>query len=110
MANSANDLTPASAGQAAPDYGAMAMIRRLLAEQGVKHWRRYASAFILMAIAAAATSASAYLIGSVVNAAYVSKNFQAILLLSVLAFLLFATKGLATYGQAVILQRIGNAI
>jgi ATP-binding cassette subfamily B protein len=110
MANSANDLTTASAGRAAPDYGAAAMIRRLLAEEGVKHWRRYVNAFILMAISAAATSASAYLIGSVINAAYVSKNFRNIVLLSLLSFLLFAIKGIATYGQAVILQRIGNAI
>jgi ABC-type multidrug transport system fused ATPase/permease subunit len=110
MASSANDVTAAPAGQAVPDYGTAAIIRRLLAEEGLKHWRRYLNAFILMAIAAAATSASAYLIGSVINAAYVAKNFQNIVLLSVLSFLLFATKGLATYGQAVILQRIGNAI
>ena len=110
MASSANDVTAAPAGQAVPDYGTAAIIRRLLAEEGLKHWRRYLNAFILMAIAAAATSASAYLIGSVINAAYVAKNFQSIVLLSVLSFLLFATKGLATYGQAVILQRIGNAI
>jgi ATP-binding cassette subfamily B protein len=101
-------VTAAPAGQ--PDYGTAAIIGRLLAEEGLKHWRRYLNAFILMAIAAAATSASAYLIGSVINAAYVAKNFQNIVLLSVLSFLLFATKGLATYGQAVILQRIGNAI
>jgi ATP-binding cassette subfamily B protein len=110
MASSADDVTAAPAGQAVPDYGTAAIIRRLLAEEGLKHWRRYLNAFILMAIAAATTSASAYLIGSVINAAYVAKNFQNIVLLSVLSFLLFATKGLATYGQAVILQRIGNAI
>src|SRR5262245_34796712 len=104
MANSANDLTRDSAGRPARDYGTTAMIRRLLAEEGLKHWRRYARAFVLMAISAAATSASAYLIGSVINAAYVAKNFQSILWLSVLSFLLFAIKGFATYGHAVILQ------
>jgi ATP-binding cassette subfamily B protein len=86
------------------------MIRRLIAEEGFKHWRRYVRAFMLMAVSAAATSASAYLIGSVINAAYVAKNFQSILWLSILSFVLFAIKGLATYGHAVILQRIGNAI
>jgi ATP-binding cassette subfamily B protein len=110
MANSADDVTAAPAGHAVPNYGTAAIIRRLLVEQGSQHWRRYVRAFVLMAISAAATSASAYLIGSVINAAYVAKNFQSILLLSVLSFLLFAIKGLATYGQAVILQRIGNAI
>jgi ABC-type multidrug transport system fused ATPase/permease subunit len=115
MADPADDLPADSRGLSveghpAPDYGTGTMIRRLLADEGLKHWRRYLGAFILMAIAAGATSASAYLIGSVINAAYVNKDFQAILLLSLLAFILFSIKGLAAYGQAVILQRIGNAI
>jgi ABC-type multidrug transport system fused ATPase/permease subunit len=115
MADSTNDLTadsrgPSVGGRPAPDYGTMTMIRRLLAEEGLQHWRRYVSAFILMGIAAAATSAWASLIGTVINAAYISKDFRAILVLSLLAFVLFAIKGLATYGQAVILQRIGNAV
>jgi len=115
MADSSNDLTADSRGESVGggpprDYGTGALIRRLLAEEGLKHWRRYVSAFVLMAIAAGATSASAYLIGSVINAAYIEKNLRAILLLSLLSFVLFAIKGIATYGQAVILQRIGNAI
>jgi ABC-type multidrug transport system fused ATPase/permease subunit len=115
MADPANDLTadsrgPSVGGRSSANYGTTAMIRRLLAEEGLKHWRRYVYAFILMGIAAAATSASAYLIGSVINAAYISKDFRAILLLSLLAFVLFTIKGLASYGQAVILQRIGNAV
>lgn len=115
MADPAHDLTadsrgPSVGGQPAANYGTWPLIRRLLAEEGLQYWRRYVNAFILMAISAAATSTSAYLIGSVINAAYINKDFRAILLLSLAAFVLFAIKGLATYGQAVILQQIGNAI
>ncbi len=53
-------------------YGTFALIRRLLAEQGLVHWRKYAFAFSLMAISAACTALSAYLIGDVINQAYVN--------------------------------------
>ncbi len=91
-------------------YGAYALVRRLLIEQGMPHWRRYLIAFVLMAIAAGGTAFSAYLIGTVVNEAYISRNFPGIVLLGGLTVALFATKGVATYGFSVILARIGNRI
>jgi ATP-binding cassette, subfamily B, bacterial MsbA len=91
-------------------YAALDLIRRLLAEQGLTHWRKYALAFVLMGIAAACTGLSAYLIGNVVNQAYVNHNLAGIITLGLLTMALFTTKGLATYGQSVILSRIGNRI
>ncbi|MGP0095311.1 MAG: ABC transporter ATP-binding protein [Xanthobacteraceae bacterium] len=93
-----------------PDYNAVALIRRLLTEQGMSHWQRYVTALVLMGIVAGCTALSAYLIGSVINAAYVSRNFSAIAALGGVTVVLFATKGLATYGQAVIMSKIGNRI
>jgi subfamily B ATP-binding cassette protein MsbA len=93
-----------------PDYGALALIRRLLTEQGIGHWKRYLMALVLMGIVAACTALSAYLIGTVINAAYVSRNFSAIAALGGLTVVLFTVKGLATYGQAVIMSKIGNRI
>ena len=94
----------------AVNYGTTAMVRRLIAEQGLQHWQSYLAAFVLMAIAAGATAFTAYLIGDLINAAYVSKSFPTIVWMSVLAFVAFTAKGAATYGQSVIMQRIGNAI
>jgi ATP-binding cassette subfamily B protein len=94
----------------ADPHGAIALIRRLLAEHGRKHWKRYAFAFLLMGISAACTALSAYLIGDVINQAYINRNFQAIAVLGVLTVVLFSIKGAATYGQAVLLSRIGNRI
>ena len=50
-------------------YGAAVLIRRLILEQGRTYWRRYLAAFTLMAVAAATTAGSAYLLGEVINQA-----------------------------------------
>ena len=91
-------------------YRPIALIRRLLTEQGVVHWRKYAVAFVLMAISAACTALSAYLIGDVINQAYVNHNLTGILILGGITAALFTIKGLATYGHSVLLSHIGNRI
>jgi subfamily B ATP-binding cassette protein MsbA len=91
-------------------YRVTALIKRLFLEQGLLHWRRYVVAFALMGLAAAATALSAYLIGDVINEAYINKNFPGIVFLGGVTAALFITKGLATYGHSVMLARIGNRI
>jgi ATP-binding cassette, subfamily B, bacterial MsbA len=91
-------------------YGAAILIRRLVLEQGAAYWRRYLTAFVLMAIAAGATSLSAYILGQAVNQAYIAKNVPGIALCSAAIVVLFLVKGLSTYGQTLILSKIGNAI
>jgi len=59
-------------------YGAAILIRRLIMEQGTTYWRRYLTAFVLMGVAAGATSLSAYILGQAVNQAYVAKNVPGI--------------------------------
>src|SRR3954466_9444338 len=86
------------------------LVRRLLFEQALGQWRRYAAAFALMAAAAGATALSAYLIGNVINAAYVDKNLPGIIVLALVTAVLFLVKALATYGHTVMLSRIGNRI
>src|SRR5947208_13465209 len=94
----------------AEPYGAPAMIRRLLTEHALRHRKLYIFAFSMMGIAALCTALSAYLLGDVVNQAYVHKNFHALVLVGCAAFGIFALKGAATYGQQVIMMRIGNRI
>ncbi|HET9715827.1 MAG TPA: ABC transporter ATP-binding protein [Pseudolabrys sp.] len=91
-------------------YSAYRLVRRLLTEQGLAHWRTYLIAFTLMALAAACTAFSAYLIGDVINQAYVNRNLTGIVILGAITVALFAVKGLATYGHSVVLSRIGNRI
>src|SRR5579863_720241 len=91
-------------------YGAAILIRRLVMEQGAAYWRRYLLAFALMGISAATTAGSAYLLGEVINQAYVDKNIRGIALLSGVTIVIFMLKGAATYGHTVILSQISNAI
>src|ERR1700753_3780295 len=91
-------------------YGAAILIRRLITEQGMTYWRRYLMAFALMAVSAATTAGSAYLLGQVINQAYVDKNVRGIAILSGITVVIFIIKGAATYGHQVILSKISNAI
>jgi ATP-binding cassette subfamily B protein len=91
-------------------YRAPTLIRRLLTEQGLVHWRKYVIAFALMAVAAGCTAFSAYLIGDVINQAYVNRSLPGIIVLGAITVVLFSVKGLATYGHSVMLSRIGNRI
>ena len=91
-------------------YSALPLIRRLLTEQGLVHWRKYAIAFTLMAVAAGCTAFSAYLIGDVINQAYVNRSLTGIIVIGAITVVLFSMKGLATYGHSVMLSRIGNRI
>src|SRR3954467_7219282 len=91
-------------------YGAAILIRRLVMEQGFVYWRRYVTAFALMGVSAGATAGSAYILGQVINQAYIDKNVTGIAILSGVTVVLLFIKGLATYGHTVILSKISNAI
>jgi ATP-binding cassette subfamily B protein len=89
---------------------ARVLIRRLLTEQALSQWKRYAMAFALMAVAAGATALGAYLIGNVINAAYVDKNLPGIIVLALVTAVIFLVKALSTYGSSVMMAKIGNRI
>jgi ATP-binding cassette, subfamily B, bacterial MsbA len=91
-------------------YAAAVLIRRLVMEQGAAYWRRYLSAFLLMGVAAGATSLSAYVLGEAINKAYVDKNVPGIAIFSGIILLLFIVRGIAIYAQTVTLSKISNAI
>jgi ATP-binding cassette subfamily B protein len=94
-----------------PDqYSTLVLVRRLLVDEALVHWRRYAIASLLMLVAAAGTALSAYLLGTMTNEAYVNRNFQGIVIIGIIAMAIFATKGMATYGSTVMLTSIGNRI
>ncbi|OKO71515.1 ABC transporter ATP-binding protein [Bradyrhizobium sp. NAS96.2] len=91
-------------------YGAAILIRRLVTEQGITYWRRYLTAFALMAVAAGSTAAATYVLGQVINQAYVDKNIPGIAMFAGVTVVLLFIKGVATYGHMVILSKISNAI
>jgi ATP-binding cassette, subfamily B, bacterial MsbA len=92
------------------DYSTYSLVRRLLVDEALVHWPRYTLAFALMAISAAATALTAYLLGSMTNEAYVNHNYHGIVVIGMIAMVIFAAKGFATYGSTVTLSWIGNSI
>jgi ATP-binding cassette, subfamily B, bacterial MsbA len=91
-------------------YPTFPLLRRLVVDEAFVHWPRYVAALVLMAIMAGATAFSAYLLGTMINAAYVQKNYREIVAIGVLSMLIFVVKAFATYGSAVMVSWIGNRI
>ncbi len=92
-----------------PD-GSVQLIKRLVLENARQYARRYAIAFVFMALVAASTAASAWIMKDVINEVFINRDQQMIYLIAAAVMIIFTVKGIATYGQTVILSRIGNAI
>jgi ATP-binding cassette, subfamily B, bacterial MsbA len=91
-------------------YSARVLLQRLLVDEALGHWPRYTVAIALSVIVAGATALPVYLIGTMVNAADVEKNYRKIVTIGVLTMLIFMVRALATYGSSVVLSWIGNRI
>lgn len=89
---------------------AQIIVPRVIKTDGRKHARRYALAFFFMFVVAAATGLTAYMMEPIVNRIFMEKNYSAIWLLGGGLMLVFLIKGLATYGQAVTLAKVGARI
>src|SRR5258707_13989437 len=63
-------------------HGAAILIRRLIMEQAAAYWRRYLTAFALMADSAGATAGSAYILRQVINQGSAAQNLPGIAILS----------------------------
>ena len=87
-----------------------ATLRRLLTDQGSKHWKGYIFAFAMMGLIALTTSLSAWIIGQIVNKIFVGRDLKAVWEITAAIVAIYTVKGLATYGQQVILSRVGNSI
>ncbi|WP_018633098.1 ABC transporter ATP-binding protein [Neomegalonema perideroedes] len=86
------------------------LIARLLRENLPKHKVDYAKAFLCMALVAASTAASAWIMRDVIDEIFVAKNLTALWWVSGFVAAAFLVKGFASYGQAAILARVGNAV
>ena len=86
------------------------VLRRLLTDQGSKHWKGYLFAFAMMGLIAATTSLSAWIIGKIINEVFVGRRLAAVWEITAAIVVIYTVKGLATYGQQVVMSRIGNSI
>jgi len=88
----------------------IAMILRVLKDHGRQHLAAYLLAGLLMAVAAAATALSAYLLKPVLDHMVEANGLEALELLPLSIAGLFLVRGLATYCYLVLLARTGNRI
>ena len=85
-------------------------LRRLFADQGVKHWKGYLLAFALSLVVSAMTTMSAWIMKDVVNQVYVARSVSAVWFLGGAIIVIFTVKGFSAYGQAITLSQIANSI
>ncbi|MBP2237121.1 ATP-binding cassette subfamily B protein [Sinorhizobium kostiense] len=86
------------------------ILRRTIAENGRDHIGGYAFAILCLAVVATTTGFTAWIMEIVVNEAFANKRADIVLLICGAIFFAFLLRGLATYGQAVALSKIGNNI
>ena len=104
MSGPADQFTPAD------EQTAIQLIRRLVTEYGARALEELCGRLRAHGDRGGLHGACAYLMGNVVNEAYVDRSFPGIVSLGLLTMAIFAIKGAASYGQAVMLSRIGNRI
>ncbi|MBO0346200.1 ABC transporter ATP-binding protein [Roseibium sp. CAU 1637] len=93
-----------------PADAAIPLIRRLMLENAKAYSRRYAIAFVFMGLVAVSTAASAWIMRDVINEVFINQDKGMILIIALSVMAIFTIKGVSTYGQQVVLSRVGNAI
>lgn len=91
-------------------YRKRSLFLRLFFENGMQHWKSYALASVFMAVVAATTGLTAWIMRDLINEIFLERNQSMIVPIASIVFAVFLTKGLASYAQVVILSRTGNQI
>jgi subfamily B ATP-binding cassette protein MsbA len=86
------------------------VLQRLFADNFRRFAGRYLLAFVLMAVVAGATAASAWMMKDLINKVFIDRDPMFMTLICVAVVVIYTAKGLAAYGQEVLLARIGNRI
>ncbi|PVB63420.1 ABC transporter ATP-binding protein [Labrenzia sp. 011] len=92
-----------------PD-GTVQLVKRLLSENIRSYIPRYILAFVFMGVVAATTAASAWIMKDVINEVFINRDKMMIYAIAGAVILIFTLKGFSTYGQMVVLSRVGNSI
>ena len=90
--------------------GTVQLIKRVFGENVRAYIPKYVLAFVFMGLIAATTAASAWIMRDVVNEVFVNKDSTMVYVIGVFVLVIYTVKGAATYGQMVVLSRVGNQI
>lgn len=86
------------------------VLKRVIAENGRDHVGGYIFAIACLVVVAGTTAFTAWIMESVINEAFAKQRAEVVLYICGAIFLTFVLRGLATYGEAVTLSKIGNNI
>jgi hypothetical protein len=85
------------------------VLQRLLLDTGKRYIGRYALAFFFMAVAAAATALTAYMMRDLINEVFINRSREWLVFLGSAVVVIYLAKGASMYFQMVIMARIGNS-
>jgi subfamily B ATP-binding cassette protein MsbA len=100
-------IDPAILGKSARS---VALVGRLARDFMRPHAKRIVLAFLLMGLAAASTAGRAWLMEPVLDRIFVAREGSLLLLIAGAALALALVKGLADYGEAVLMTRVGQRV
>jgi ATP-binding cassette, subfamily B, bacterial MsbA len=86
----------------------IAVIRRILAENGREYVWSYAAATVCLLAVAVTTAFGAWIMRDVIDEIFYRQRSELIVVICLAIFGAFAVRGFASYGQAVILAKVGN--
>lgn len=86
----------------------VAVIRRILAENGREYAWYYALAVVCLVLVAGTTAFTAWIMRDVIDEIFYRQRSDLIVLICATIMAAFVIRGLASYGQAVTLAKIGN--
>ena len=88
----------------------LALVRRLVRDFMRRHAGKLALAFLCMGIAAASTALRAWLMEPVLDRIFVARDASLLLLIGGMALGLAFLKGIADYGESVLMVRVGQRL
>jgi subfamily B ATP-binding cassette protein MsbA len=86
------------------------VLQRLLLDTGKRYIGRYALAFFFMAVAAAATALTAYMMRDLINEVFINRSREWLIFIGSAVVVIYLAKGASMYFQMVIMARVGNSI
>ncbi len=105
---SRNEIIPG--GPAGDSDKAFPIVQRIISENFALYRKSYVLAIACMMVVAGTTAYSAYIIKDVVNEVFDDKNLAAAYTIAGIILLIFFVKGMAGFGQEVLLKRVANNI
>jgi subfamily B ATP-binding cassette protein MsbA len=107
--NQASQTDPAqpAGGQPRPDEATQALVARLARDYLRPQAGRICAALACMMVVAVSTAAFTQLIKPIIDDIFVNRREEMLLPIAIAALIVFTAKGLATYGQSVLMSHVG---